>query len=119
MLDKYDLVLSHVESPDEASHQADWKTKIAAIEHIDKHVVGPVLEKLKTYPEWRLLVLPDHPTNIRTRTHGYDPTLFAMAGTGVKAVGNKPYSEPNAEASGLRLEKGHELMEYFLRGGGD
>jgi 2,3-bisphosphoglycerate-independent phosphoglycerate mutase len=118
MLDKYDLVLSHIESPDEASHQADTKTKIAAIEHIDKHVVGPVLQKLKTFPEWRLLVLPDHPTNIRTRTHGYAPTLFAMAGTGVKAVGNMTYTEPNAEASGLRLERGHELMEYFLRGGG-
>ena len=119
MLDKYDLVLSHVESPDEASHQADTKTKIAAIEHIDQHVVGPVLAKLKTFPEWRLLVLPDHPTNIRTRTHGYAPTLFAMAGTGVKAAGERTYSEPNAEASGLRLERGHELMEYFLRGGGD
>jgi 2,3-bisphosphoglycerate-independent phosphoglycerate mutase len=50
MLDKYDLVFSHIEAPDEASHQADWKTKVAAIEHIDKYVVGPVLEKLKTFP---------------------------------------------------------------------
>jgi 2,3-bisphosphoglycerate-independent phosphoglycerate mutase len=116
-LDDYDLVLSHIEAPDEASHQADWKTKVAAIEHIDKHVVGPVLQKMQTYPEWRLLVLPDHPTNIRTRKHGYAPSPFAMAGTGVKPVGGKPYSEPNAQVSGLRLEKGHELMEYFLRGG--
>ena len=80
-LDQYDLVLSHVEAPDEASHQADWKTKVAAIEHIDKHVVGPVVQKLKTYPEWRVLVMPDHPTNIATRKHGYAPTLFAMSGT--------------------------------------
>ena len=49
-LDKYDLVFSHVEAPDEASHQADWKTKVDAIEHIDKHVVGPVLEKLQHVP---------------------------------------------------------------------
>ena len=71
MLDKYDLVFSHIEAPDEASHQADWKTKVQAIEHIDKFVVGPVLEKLKTFPQWRILVMPDHPTNIATRKHGY------------------------------------------------
>jgi 2,3-bisphosphoglycerate-independent phosphoglycerate mutase len=118
MLDRYDLVLSHVESPDEASHQADWKTKIDAIEHIDKHVVGPVIEKLKTYPEWRLLVLPDHPTNIATRKHGYAPTCFAMAGTGVPPLRPTAYSERNAAASGLAIAHGHELMEYFLRGGG-
>ena len=117
MLDKYDLVLSHVEAPDEASHQADWKTKVEAIEHIDKYVVGPVLEKLRTYPQWRILVLPDHPTNIATRKHGYSPTLFEMAGTGVKNVKPGAYSEKNAAASGLHFEKGHELMEYFLRGG--
>ncbi|MDB5297945.1 MAG: putative functional homoserine kinaselike protein [Phycisphaerales bacterium] len=116
-LDEYDLVLSHVEAPDEASHQADWKTKVAAIEAIDQHVVGPVLEKLKTYPEWRLIVLPDHPTNVATRKHGYAPSPFAMAGTGVKPVGGLPYSEAGAAAGGLRLEKGHELMAYFLRGG--
>jgi len=117
MLDKYDLVFSHVESPDEASHQADWRTKVDAIEHIDKHVVGPVLEKLRTFPEWRLLVLPDHPTNIATRKHGYAPTLFTMAGTGVQCPRPLPYNERNAAASGLRIEHGHELMEYFLRGG--
>jgi 2,3-bisphosphoglycerate-independent phosphoglycerate mutase len=117
MLDKYDLVFSHIEAPDEASHQADCKTKIAAIEHIDKFVVGPVLEKLKTFPQWRILVMPDHPTNIATRKHGYSPTFFAMAGTGVANRIAKPYSERNATASGLKIENGHELMEYFLRGG--
>jgi 2,3-bisphosphoglycerate-independent phosphoglycerate mutase len=114
-LDRYDLVFSHIEAPDEASHQADWKTKVEAIEHIDKYVVGPVLEKLRTFPEWRILVLPDHPTNIGTRKHGYAPTPFAIAGTGVKPAGGKPYSEANA-ASGLMLSKGHELMELFLKG---
>jgi len=117
MLDQYDLVLSHIEAPDEASHQADWKTKIAAIEHIDKYVVGPVYEKLKTFPEWRMLVLPDHPTNIATRKHGYAPTCFAMAGTRVKGLRPAPYSERNSAAGDLKIEHGHELMEYFLRGG--
>lgn len=115
MLDRYDLVFSHIEAPDEASHQADYHTKIASIEAIDKHVVGPVLEKLKTFPDWRVLVLPDHPTNIATRKHGYAPTLFAMAGTGVESAGARAYSEPAAKAMGLHVEKGHELMEFFLR----
>jgi 2,3-bisphosphoglycerate-independent phosphoglycerate mutase len=114
-LDKYDLVFSHVEAPDEASHQADWKTKVAAIEHIDEFVVGPVLKKLKTFPEWRILVMPDHPTNISTRKHGYAPSPFCMAGTRVGGVVELPYSEKNAAASDLKLEQGHELMGYFLR----
>jgi 2,3-bisphosphoglycerate-independent phosphoglycerate mutase len=113
-LDQFDLILSHIEAPDEASHQADWKTKIAAIEHIDKYVVGPVLEKLKTFPNWRILVLPDHPTNIATRKHGYAPTCFCMAGSNVKAVGGMPYNEKNSVA-GVVIPHGHELMGYFLK----
>jgi 2,3-bisphosphoglycerate-independent phosphoglycerate mutase len=112
-LDRFDIVVSHIESPDEASHQADWKTKIAAIEAIDEHVVGPVLAKLKTYPEWRLLVLPDHPTNIATRKHGYAPTLYAMCGTGIAASGASGYAEPQA-AQGRAFANGHELMPAFL-----
>jgi len=116
-LDKYDLVLSHVEAPDEASHQGDWKTKVAAIEHIDRYVVGPVLEKLRTFPEWRMMVLPDHPTNVGTRKHGYAPTCFAMAGTRVRSIVKGAFCERNARASDLHIERGEELMEYFLRGG--
>jgi 2,3-bisphosphoglycerate-independent phosphoglycerate mutase len=114
MLDKYDLVFSHIEAPDEASHQADWKTKIAAIEHIDEFVVGPVLKKLKTFKDWRVLVMPDHPTNIATRKHGYAPTLFGIAGSAVKAEKEARYNERDAAASGLFIERGHELMGEFL-----
>lgn len=116
-LDDYDLVLSHVEAPDEASHQADWKTKVASIEAIDRHVVGPVMEKLKTFPEWRVLVMPDHPTHIATRRHGYAWPLFAMAGTRVRSVVPRAFDEPSAAESDLKIDRGHELMEYFLRGG--
>jgi 2,3-bisphosphoglycerate-independent phosphoglycerate mutase len=116
-LDKFDLVFSHVEAPDEASHQGDFKTKVDAIEHIDRYIVGPVLEKLRTFPEWRILVLPDHPTNVATRKHGYAPTPFAMAGTRVRGLVHASYSEKNAAASDLQIGRGHELMEYFLRGG--
>jgi 2,3-bisphosphoglycerate-independent phosphoglycerate mutase len=116
-LDRHDLVFSHIEAPDEASHQADWKTKVQAIEHIDRHVVGPVLKKLRGFDAWRILVMPDHPTNIATRKHGYAPPPFCMAGTRVRSVVKAPYSERNAAASDLKIERGHELMEYFLRGG--
>jgi 2,3-bisphosphoglycerate-independent phosphoglycerate mutase len=116
-VDKYDLVFSHIEAPDEASHQADYKTKIDAIEHIDRYVVGPVLEKLKAFPQWRILVMPDHPTLISNRKHGYGPAPFAMAGSGVRSVPRGKYCEKSAAASNLYLERGEELMEYFLRGG--
>jgi 2,3-bisphosphoglycerate-independent phosphoglycerate mutase len=116
MLDKYDLVFSHVEAPDEASHQADWKTKVEAIEHIDKFIIGPVLEKLKTFSEWRILVLPDHPTNIGSRKHGYGWPPFCMAGSDVARGQEKPYGETHAAAA-VKIERGHELMDYFLRGG--
>lgn len=117
VLDRFDFVVSHVESPDEASHQADVKTKIAAIEAIDEHVVGPVLRKLEAgRGDWRILVMPDHPTNVRTRKHGRDPSPFCIAGTGVKPRGGGGYGETNAGAGGIRIEEGHDLMEYFLRG---
>ncbi|MFT3787401.1 MAG: cofactor-independent phosphoglycerate mutase [Tepidisphaeraceae bacterium] len=113
-LDTHDIVLSHIEAPDEASHIADHVTKIAAIEAIDQHVVGPVLAKLRTFPEWRLLVLPDHPTNIATRKHGYSPTIWAITGSGVKASNTVAYTEREA-AKGEAFERGHELMGSFLR----
>ena len=116
-LDQYDIVVSHVEAPDEASHQADIRTKIASIEAIDKHVVGPVLEKLKTFADWRILVLPDHPTLVHTRKHAAAPTPFCMAGTRVTAYRQFAYSEKNAQASDLKIERGEELMEYFLKSG--
>lgn len=112
-LDRFNLVLSHVESPDEASHQADVKTKIAAIEAIDEHVVGPVLKKMRQMDAWRILVLPDHPTNVATRKHGYAPTLYAMAGTGLSAGGATGYDEVQAK-KGTYFAQGDELMPAFL-----
>ena len=114
-LDRYDLVFSHIESPDEASHQADWKTKVAAIEHIDRYVVGPVLEKLQRFPNWRILVLPDHPTNIATRKHGYAPSPFCIAGSDIKSSSGKTYNEANAKTTDQQFANGHDLMPFFLR----
>ncbi len=117
-LDVYDIVCVHVEAPDEASHQADAQTKVASIEAIDQHIVAPVAEKLQSFDQgWRLLYLPDHYTRVDNRKHDATPPPFAMAGTKVQPLRNLPLSEANAKASGLHIDFGHELMEYFLRSG--
>jgi len=114
-LEQYDLVFVHVEAPDEASHIGNADAKKKAIEQIDEHVVGPVLDALQKYENWRILVLPDHPTPVRTGAHAGEPVPFAMAGTGVKGVLQAPFSESNSAKSGFRIDNGFELMEYFLK----
>jgi len=114
-LKDHDLVFVHIEAPDEASHQGNPEVKRKALERIDELVVGPVLDALKQYPQWRIAVLPDHPTPVRTCGHSAQPVPFAMAGSGITGVVTDPFSEANAAKSGLRIENGHELMEYFLK----
>ncbi|HVT82860.1 MAG TPA: cofactor-independent phosphoglycerate mutase [Phycisphaerae bacterium] len=117
-LDKYDIVCCHVEAPDEASHAANTTEKIASIEAIDKHVIGPVLEKLKTYDEWRMLIMPDHATQCATRKHYDEPVPFAIAGTAMPGRRDKtlPYTEAAAKQGDLHVQQGYDLMEYFLYG---
>ena len=114
-LEQYDIVLVHVEAPDEASHNGSARTKKEAIEEIDKHIVGPVLEALEQRDKWRILVMPDHPTPVRTGAHSGEPVPFAMAGTDVRGILHATFGERNAMQSGFRIENGFELMEYFLR----
>jgi 2,3-bisphosphoglycerate-independent phosphoglycerate mutase len=114
-LDAYDLVVVHIEAPDEAGHNGDAKAKIQAIERVDKHIVGPVLEKLRGFDAWKILVAPDHPTPVNRRTHTDEPPPFCLAGSGVHAVLERPFSESNAAASDLQIDAGHTLMEYFLK----
>lgn len=122
----YDIVCCHVESPDEASHQGDWRTKVAAIEAIDRHVIGPIHEHLLSLgnPEdnpraqgWRMLVLPDHYTLCSTRKHDPTPVPFAMAGSWIRSVVQRRLTETEADASDLHIDPGSDLMEYFLRSG--
>lgn len=113
----HELVVVHVEAPDEAAHAGLTEAKVEACERIDEHVVGPLLDYLEGQEAWRMLVLPDHPTPIRLRTHTGEPVPFALAGTGITSIINKRFSEAHAQESGLRIERGHELMEYFLHGG--
>jgi len=114
-LDEYDLVFVHVEAPDEAGHEGNAEAKKQAIEQVDEHVVGPVLEALQRQESWRILVLPDHPTPVRSGAHSPVAVPFAMWGTGVTGILHAGFGESNAARAGLRIEKGCELMEYFLK----
>ena len=115
-LNDHDLVMVHVEAPDEAGHQADAKGKVHAIEQIDLHVVGTLLEHLRGGEEnWRIMVLPDHPTPVSVRDHTPDAVPFAVAGTAIKSVVKRVFSEAAAGESDFHVDRGYELMEYFLK----
>lgn len=120
----WDLVCCHVEAPDEASHQGDWKTKVASLEAIDREIVGPVVAALEHYGDaekggqgWRLLVMPDHYTLCSTKKHDATPVPFVMAGSWIRSAVKRPFTEAGANESDLIIRDGHELMEYFLKGG--
>ncbi len=114
-LKKYDIVFIHIEAPDEASHNGNAEMKKKAVEQIDEYIVGPVLEALQGYESWRILVMPDHPTPIRNCAHSPEPVPFAMAGDNISGILHTTFSEANAAKSGFRIDKGFELMEYFLK----
>lgn len=110
-----DFVLIHVEAPDEAGHQGDLETKIRAIEEIDRQVLGIVLNGLQELGPHRVLVLPDHYTPVRTRTHSADPVPFAIMREGHQKGKSGPgFSEEAAARSGIFLPQGHELMGRFI-----
>ena len=114
-LDGCDLVCVHVEAPDEAGHNADAKGKVASIEQIDEHIVGTLLARLKAEgDDWRILVLPDHPTPCTIRTHTAEPVPFAIAGKRIESVMHGRFTERDGAASDLHIDRGCELMEYFL-----
>ena len=114
-MDKYDLVLVHVEATDEAGHNGSPQQKKKALENIDKFIVGPIYEAIQTFDQWRILVMPDHPTPCDIRSHVGEPVPFAMAGTGVKGLLDKPFCELNSFESGFEITRGADMMEYFLK----
>ncbi len=112
-LDNYDIVCVHVEATDEASHEGRFEEKIKALESIDTHIVGPLLAKLETLGDYRLLILPDHPTPCSTKKHSHGMVPMALCGNGVAASG-ATYDEPSAAKSHIRFERGWEMMEAFI-----
>ena len=122
-----DFVYLHVEAPDEAGHQGDTETKIRAIELIDEKILGVVLQGLKEYQDYRIMILPDHPTPICTKTHASDPVPFAVMGKGkggncYKGLGYKQpgsFDEDSAKMSRLYIDKGYRLLDFFIGQGKD
>jgi len=113
-LDDVDLVCVHVEATDEASHEGNAAAKQEALEEIDRHIVGPIHEALKRHGSYRILVTPDHPTPLRTKTHSHGHVPFALAGDGVASDSALVYDDPTADHSSLVFDEGWRLMDYFL-----
>lgn len=113
-LGDHDLICVHVEAPDEASHEGRADEKVKALERIDEHIVGPLLEALPRHGDWRILVSPDHRTPLRTRAHAHGAVPFAIAGARIKPHNQPSYDEQVAVQSALRFERGHDLMKWFL-----
>ncbi|RJQ21492.1 MAG: cofactor-independent phosphoglycerate mutase [Nitrospiraceae bacterium] len=117
-LKKYDIVYVHVEAPDEAGHNGDAKIKIRAIEDFDSKVVGTILDGIKKFKDFRVLLLPDHATPVRAKTHTSEPVPFAIFGSSVSPNKNKvmSFSESICRMKNVpSFEKGHTLMDYFIR----
>jgi 2,3-bisphosphoglycerate-independent phosphoglycerate mutase len=114
VLNKKDLVIIHIEAPDEMGHKGSAADKIAAIEQIDREVIGRLLawkgDNLK------VLVMPDHPTPIKLKTHCAEPVPFLIWGSAVKGKGGMRFTEPEASKTGLSVEPGYKIMDRFIRG---
>ena len=111
----YDFAYVHVEAPDEMGHQGLVNEKIEAIEKLDKHVVQILIEELeKSGEDYRIMILPDHPTPIRIRTHSCDPVPYLLYDNRKKLGSQEDYSEVTAAASGHVWKDGYRLMDYLL-----
>lgn len=113
-LDQYDLVCVHVEATDEASHEGRHDAKIEALQRIDQAIVGPIVEKLESLGDYRILITPDHPTPCGTKKHSHGDVPFLIAGSGVQADEQSTYDEVAAAASGYRFAHGWDLMKPFI-----
>jgi len=114
-----DFVYLHVEAPDEAGHSGSLTDKIEAIERFDEDVVGTVMNGLDALGEYRVLLLPDHPTPVVKMTHTKDPVPFILVGSGSEFVPKEAaieYSEAAAQKSGLVVAPGYQMMEALVNG---
>lgn len=112
--DGIEFMVVHVEATDEASHEGHAEEKVHALEQIDRHIVGPLHDYLKSQGDYRLLICPDHPTFLRTKTHSHGDVPFALCGTGISRDAADSYSERVASQSILRLPRGCELMPLLF-----
>jgi 2,3-bisphosphoglycerate-independent phosphoglycerate mutase len=110
-LNKHDLVVVHIEAPDEAGHSGHAAEKIKAIENIDHDVIA----YLRNYSsDLRVLIMPDHPTPVTTQIHSPDPVPFLMWGRGISANGAARFTEAQAKATGVFIGDGYKIMDKLL-----
>ncbi len=110
-----DLVYVHVEGPDECGHRAELENKVLSIELIDKKILGPVYEYLKSCGEdFKIMILPDHPTPIRLRTHTITPVPFMIYSSNDEKVGVENFNEDSASLLGNYIADGFTLMNVLV-----
>lgn len=111
----YDFAYIHVEAPDEMGHQGSVEKKVRAIQNLDQRIIGPLYEKLKDRKvDFRMLVLPDHPTPIRLRTHTSAEVPYLLYDSTREENNDWKYNEAEAILSGNYVAHGHELMKHLL-----
>lgn len=115
-LERVDFVYIHIEAPDEAGHQGELKLKIKSLEDIDKFVVGKILnEAPKRFKDYKILLLPDHPTPIKVKTHTPDPVPFVIYTSSLRNNKNRAFSEEILHSPDMVFEEGHKLMDFFIK----
>lgn len=115
-----DFVYVHVEAPDECGHMGDLEGKIKAIEYLDEKVIGPIRQGLEEIGEqYRLLLLPDHPTPLSICTHTDDPVPFVIYDSRYRDQFNceRRYTEIDSMKSPIKIDRGYTLMDDFIEGG--
>lgn len=113
--DGYDFAYIHVEAPDEMGHQGSMERKLLAVEYLDKKVIRVVKEQLEARgEEFRLLVLPDHPTPICLRTHVGEPVPFLLYDSTDKKTSDLLYNEKDAKKSGIYIENGYKIIDHLF-----
>ncbi len=111
-----DFVYIHMEAPDECGHQGDLKGKIKSLEIIDREVIAPVLDYLEECgEEFKVVVMPDHPTPISTKTHNSDPVPYLYYSSANPSYCGLTYDEETAKDTGIYLEAGTEIAKKLFR----
>ena len=111
----YDFAYIHVEAPDEMGHQGSLERKLQAVENLDKKVIRVVKEQLEAKGEdFRLLVLPDHPTPIKLRTHVGEPVPYLLYDSTKRRASDLLYNEKDAKKSGIYIKNGHEMIDHLF-----
>lgn len=113
-LESTDVICVHVEATDEASHEGNVTAKLKALEAIDREIVIPLHRALRDQGDYRILITPDHPTFLRTKTHSRGDVPWAMCGTGIVPDQSTTYDESIAARSVERFDEGWRLMGRFL-----